>query len=133
MITDARDEGISKGYNEGIDKGRNEGIDKGRSEATNEGMLNVVATVRDLNFGKDVAIQQLAKRYPLMSKMCKAIEDMLTDARNEGRNIAINEGRLHIIDMLRELNFSKDVAVRELSKRYNMSPEEAASFVDNNW
>ena len=68
-----------------------------------------------------------------MSKMCKAIEEMLTDARNEGRNIAINEGRLHIIDMLRELNFSKDVAVRELSKRYNMSPEEAASFVDNNW
>ena len=68
-----------------------------------------------------------------MSKMCKAIEDMLTDARKEGRNIAINEGRLHIIDMLRELNFSKDVAVRELSKRYNMSPEEAASFVDNNW
>jgi hypothetical protein len=65
--------------------------------------------------------------------MCKAIEDMLTDARNEGRNIAINEGRLNIIAMLRELNFSKDVAVRELSKRYNMSPEEAASFVDNNW
>ena len=57
MLTDAR--------NEGIDKGRNEGIDKGRSEATNEGMLNVVATVRDLNFGKDVAIQQLAKRYTL--------------------------------------------------------------------
>ena len=98
MITDARDEGISKGYNEGIDEGRN--------EATNEGMLNVVATVRDLKFGKDVAIQQLAKRYTLsqddamsfvnqnwwlaMSKMCKAIEDMLTDARNEGRNIAIN-------------------------------------------
>ena len=68
-----------------------------------------------------------------MSKMCKAIEDMLTDARNEGRNIAINEGRLNIIAMLRELNFSKDVAVRELSKRYNMSSEEAASFVDNNW
>jgi hypothetical protein len=65
--------------------------------------------------------------------MCKAIEDMLTDARNEGRNIAINEGRLNIIAMLRELNFSKDVAVRELSKRYNMSPEEVASFVDNNW
>jgi hypothetical protein len=68
-----------------------------------------------------------------MSKMCKALEDMLTDARNEGRNIAINEGRLSIIAMLRELNFSKDVAVRELSERYNMSPEEAASFVDNNW
>ena len=68
-----------------------------------------------------------------MSKMCKAIEDMLTDARNEGRNIAINEGRLHIIDMLRELNFSKDVAVQELSKRYNMPLEEAAYFVDNNW
>ena len=58
---------------------------------------------------------------------------MLTDARNEGRNIAINEGRLNIIAMLRELNFSIDVAVRELSKRYNMSPEEVASFVDNNW
>ena len=68
-----------------------------------------------------------------MSKMCKAIEDMLTDARNEGRNIAINEGRLNIIAMLRELNFSKDVAVQELSKRYNMPLEEAAYFVDNNW
>lgn len=68
-----------------------------------------------------------------MSKMCKAIEDVLTDARNEGRNIAINEGRLNIIAMLRELNFSKDVAVQELSKRYNMPLEEAASFVDNNW
>ena len=68
-----------------------------------------------------------------MSKMCKAIEDMLTDARNEGRNIAINEGRLNIIAMLRELNFSKDVAVKELSKRYNMPPEEAAFFVDSNW
>lgn len=64
-----------------------------------------------------------------MSKMCKALEDMLADARNE----AINEGRLNIIAMLRELNFSKDVAVKELSKRYNMPPEEASSFVDNNW
>ena len=45
--------------------------------------------------------------------MCKAIEDMLADARNE----AIDEGRLNIIDMLRELNFSKDVAVQQLSKR----------------
>ena len=40
--------------------------------------------------------------------MCKALEDMLADARNE----AINEGRLNIIAMLRELNFSKDVAVQ---------------------
>ena len=58
---------------------------------------------------------------------------MLTDARNEGRNIAINEGRLNIIAMLIELNLSKDVSVRELLKRYNMAPDEAASFVDNNW
>ena len=61
----AIDDKLTDARNEGIDKGRNEGIDKGRSEATNEGMLNVVATVRDLNFGKDVAIQQLEKRYPL--------------------------------------------------------------------
>ena len=40
-------------------------LNKGRDEATNEGMLNVVATVRDLNLGKEVAVQQLAKRYPL--------------------------------------------------------------------
>ena len=68
-----------------------------------------------------------------MSKMCKALEDMITDARDEGISKGYNEGRLNIIAMLRELNFSKDVAVRELLKRYNMSPEEAASFVDNNW
>ncbi len=62
---------------------------------------------------------------------------MITDARNEGitkgYNEAIREGRLNIISMLRELNFSKDVAVQELSKRYNMPLEEAASFVDSNW
>ena len=53
MITDARNEGITQG------------ISQGRNEATNEGMKNIIATVRDLNLGKDVAIQQLAKRYPV--------------------------------------------------------------------
>ena len=61
------------------------------------------------------------------------MEDMLADARNEGRNIAINEGRFNLIAMLREFNFSKDVAVQELLKRYNMPQEEAVSFVDNSW
>ncbi|WP_303840995.1 Rpn family recombination-promoting nuclease/putative transposase [Selenomonas ruminantium] len=57
MITDARNEGITQGISQGISQGRN--------EATNEGMKNIIATVRDLNLGKDVAIQQLAKRYPV--------------------------------------------------------------------
>lgn len=65
--------------------------------------------------------------------MCKAIDDMLTDARNEGINEDRNEGMLNIIDILRDLNFDKNVAVQQLSKVYNMSPEEADFFVDENW
>ena len=45
--------------------GREEGRAEGRAEAVHEGMQNVVATVRDLNLDKDVAVQQLIKRYPL--------------------------------------------------------------------
>jgi hypothetical protein len=56
---------VCKAIDDMITDARNEGLTKGRDEATNEGMLNVIATVRDLNLGKEVAAQQLAKRYPL--------------------------------------------------------------------
>ena len=45
--------------------GREEGRAEGRAEAVHEGMQNVVATVRDLNLDKDVAVLQLIKRYSL--------------------------------------------------------------------
>jgi hypothetical protein len=61
--------------------------------------------------------------------MCKAIDDMLTDARNE----ATNEGMLNIVAMARECNLGKDVAIQQLEKRYPLSQDEAMSFVNQNW
>ena len=58
--------------------------------------------------------------------MCKAIDDMLTDARNE----ATNEGMLNIVAMARECNLGKDVAIQQLEKRYPLSQDEAMSFVE---
>lgn len=45
--------------------GREEGRKEGRAEAVHEGMQNVVAMARDLNLDKNVAVQQLIKRYRL--------------------------------------------------------------------
>ncbi len=56
---------MCKAIDDMITDARNEGIRKGRDEATNEGMLNVIAAVRDINPDKSVAVQQLTKRYPL--------------------------------------------------------------------
>ena len=53
------------GLEEGREEGRKEGLAEGRAEAAQEGMQNIIATVRDLNLDKDVAVQQLIKRYSL--------------------------------------------------------------------
>ena len=73
--------------------------------------------------------------------VCKAIDDMVTDARNEGinqgisqgRNEAANEGMKNIIATVRDLKLSKEVAVQQLAKRYPVSQDEAISFVESNW
>ncbi len=73
--------------------------------------------------------------------VCKAIDDMVTDARNEGinqgisqgRNEAANEGMKNIIATVRDLKLSKEVAVQQLAKRYPVSQDEAVSFVESNW
>ena len=73
--------------------------------------------------------------------VCKAIDDMVTDARNEGinqgisqgRNEAENEGMKNIIATVRDLKLSKEVAVQQLAKRYPVSQDEAISFVESNW
>lgn len=73
--------------------------------------------------------------------VCKAIDDMVTDARNEGinqgisqgRNEAENEGMKNIIATVRDLKLSKEVAVQQLAKRYPVSQDEAVSFVESNW
>ena len=73
--------------------------------------------------------------------VCKAIDDMITDARNEGinqgisqgRNEAANEGMKNIIATVRDLKLSKEVAVQQLAKRYPVSQDEAVSFVESNW
>jgi hypothetical protein len=65
--------------------------------------------------------------------MCKAIDDMLTDARNEGINKERNEGMLNVVAMARECNLGKDVAIQQLAKRYPLSQDDAMSFVNQNW
>ena len=60
-LEEGREEGRKEGRKEGLAEGRAEG----RAEAAKEGMQNVIATVRDLNLDKDVAVQQLIKRYSL--------------------------------------------------------------------
>ena len=62
---EGRKEGLAEGRAEGRVQGRAEGHAEGRAEAAQEGMQNVIATVRDLNLDKDVAVQQLIKRYSL--------------------------------------------------------------------
>ena len=69
--------------------------------------------------------------------MCKAIDDMLTDALNEGmdkgRKEATNEGMLNVIAMARDYNLGKEAAVQQLAKRYPLSQDDAMSFVNQNW
>lgn len=66
-------------------------------------------------------------------KMCKAIDDMITDARNEGVNEATNEGMRNVIATVKDLNLGKEVAVQQLAKRYSLSQEIAVDFVNHNW
>ena len=65
--------------------------------------------------------------------VCKAIDDMITDARNEGVNEATNEGMRNVIATVKDLNLGKEVAVQQLAKRYPLSQETAVEFVDHNW
>ena len=65
--------------------------------------------------------------------VCKAIDDMISDARNEGRDEATNEGMLNVIATVRDLNSDKDVAVQQLTKRYPLTQDAAAAFVERNW
>ena len=65
--------------------------------------------------------------------VCKAIDDMITDARNEGVNEATNEGMRNVIATVKDLNLGKDVAVQQLAKRYPLSQEAAVEFVHHNW
>ena len=65
--------------------------------------------------------------------VCKAIDDMITDARNEGVTEATNEGMRNVIATVKDLNLGKDVAVQQLAKRYPLSQEAAVEFVHHNW
>ena len=66
---------VCKAIDDMVTDARNEGRSQGRDEATNEGMRNVIATVRDLNMGKEVAIQQLEKRYTLSQAAATSFVD----------------------------------------------------------
>ena len=61
--------------------------------------------------------------------VCKAIDDMITDARKEAQD----EGMRNVIATVRDLNMGKEVAIQQLEKRYTLSQDAATSFVESNW
>ena len=61
--------------------------------------------------------------------VCKAIEDMKMDARNEGRS----EGILTTVSILKNMNLSKDAIITQIAENSSLSVEEAASLVNSNW
>lgn len=65
--------------------------------------------------------------------MCKAIEDMKVDARNEGRDAERNAGMVKLVSTLKKVRVEKDVAVQQLSEAYSLTEADAAAFVNSNW
>lgn len=61
--------------------------------------------------------------------MCKAIEDMKADARNEERNA----GMMKLVLTLKNVKVEKDVAVQQLSEAYSLTEADATAFVNSNW
>lgn len=61
--------------------------------------------------------------------VCKAIEDMKADARNEG----INEGISKAVIMLKKLKLTKEAATRQIMENYSLPDKEAAALVNSNW
>ena len=57
--------------------------------------------------------------------VCKAIEDMKTDVRND----AI----LKAVSMLKKLELTKDAAIQQIIENYALSSEEAAALVNSRW
>ena len=73
--------------------------------------------------------------------VCKAIEDMKTDARNEGLNAGreegrsegFNEGILMTVSMLKKMNLSKDAVIKQLTENYPLTGDKAAALVNSRW
>ena len=65
--------------------------------------------------------------------MCKAIEDMKVDARNEGRDAERNAGMVKLVSTLKNVRVEKDVAVQQLREAYSLTEADAAAFVNSNW
>ena len=61
--------------------------------------------------------------------VCKAIEDMKMEARNEG----LNEGISRAVAMLKDLQFTKEAAIRQIMKNYALSDDDAMAAVNSNW
>ncbi len=57
--------------------------------------------------------------------MCKAIEDMKKEVRDEGI--------LKTVSILKKLKLSKDAVIQQIIENYSLSNEEAAALVDSRW
>ena len=57
--------------------------------------------------------------------MCKAIEDMKMDVRNEVIVKAVS--------MLKKLNLSKEAVTQQIIEAYSLADEEAVALVDSRW
>lgn len=61
--------------------------------------------------------------------VCKAIEDMRADARNEGRS----EGILTTVSILKDMNLSKEAVIEKIETNYALSNEDAVAMVNSRW
>ena len=66
-------------------------------------------------------------------EMCKAIDDMVEDARQEVRQEVKTENIIRIVNILREVGLDRKVAVSKISEEYLLSEKEAADMVEQNW
>ena len=57
--------------------------------------------------------------------MCKAIEDMKKEVRDEGI--------LKTVSILKKLKLSKEAVIQQIIENYSLSNEEAAALVDSRW
>ena len=57
--------------------------------------------------------------------MCKAIEDMKKEVRDEGI--------LKMVSVLKKLKLSKEAVIQQIIENYSLSNEEAAALVDSRW
>lgn len=67
------------------------------------------------------------------TNMCKAIDDMIEDAREEVRQEEKLEAVKNMVNVLKEVGIDRNVAIGKVMEKYLMPEEEAIKIVEANW